>query len=141
MPEIPELGVRATVVMDDYTHGPRTLDDDDGAGLRKVTVFPGPSEDFYVDGAKPGTPDHVLALDSTRMEEPLVEEISIVSHYALHVALYALQQLAAETGTPYGRTAERALKLIGTSGDCEHHIDPETLMPLPVEPPSDWEAV
>ena len=108
MSERLELGVRASVVMDNETHGPRTLRDE-REGLRSITV----------------------PLHSEQMEQPLVDEIPIVSTYSLHVALYALQN-------PTPENIARALYKIGTSGDCEEHTDPDTLLPLPVSEPSGW---
>lgn len=62
---------------------------------------------------------------------PLVEEFDIVSHWTLHVALYALQN-------PTAKNIEQALRLIGTSGDAEHWTDEDTLLPLPVCRPDGW---
>lgn len=114
--EIPDLGTQATVVCDENTHGPRCLrsyyDDEANRGLRRLYV-----------AQREGEP----------AEEPaLVEEFSIVSHYTLHVALYALQN-------PTPENIACALYLIGTSGDCEDHADHDTLLPLPVPQPPGWD--
>ena len=71
-------------------------------------------------------------IDVEKADGMLVWDIDIVSTWTLQVALYALQQ-----GTPEAR--ERALYLIGTSGDVEEHTDHETLLPLPVEKPHGWD--
>lgn len=132
------LGVPASVICDHETHGPRELHE--GDGLRTVTVFPGPSEESFSDegyealrAAK--VADAVLPLDSSRMEETLVQEIPIVSVYSLHVALYALQN-------PTPENIDRALTKIGVSGDCgEWPVDYDTTdyHPEPVPEPPGWE--
>jgi hypothetical protein len=61
----------------------------------------------------------------------LIDTIDIVSTYTLHVALYALQN-------PTPENIRRALYKIGTSGDCDEHIDSDTLFPKPVPEPSQW---
>lgn len=131
----PDLGRLATVIFESESHDVNTLADE-REGLREITVFPGPSEDFYVDGAvKDGTPNEVLALDSSKMDEPLVDEIHVVSTYTLHVALYALQN-------PTPENIRKALTKIGTSGDCDEWAnvdDPDDFAPLPVAEPSGWE--
>jgi len=66
-------------------------------------------------------------------EAALIDDIQIVSIYTLHVALYALQN-------PTPENIEKALSLIGTSGDCEEHWDDETMMPLPVPEPHGWSS-
>jgi hypothetical protein len=60
-----------------------------------------------------------------------LSNIPIVSAYSLHVALYALQN-------PTPENIRRALYRLGTSGDCEEHIDSDTRMPLPVDEPPGW---
>lgn len=134
---VPELGVRTTVVMDHETHGPRTLTDERD-GLRSATVFPGRDEDFFSEEGYQAlklrsVSDDVLPLDSREMQDVLVDEIEIVSPYTLHVALYALQNPTAEN-------IERALYLIGVSGDAEQHIDDDSLRPLPVPAPPGWDG-
>lgn len=129
-----ELGVTATVICDHETHAPTTLDA--GQSLRTITVFPGASERFFSEmgyralRAKKVN-NMVLPLKSDRMEEPLADNIPIVSAYSLQVALYALQN-------PTPENIAKALAKIGESGDCDEHLDPETLLPLPVSKPSGW---
>lgn len=106
---IPDLGVRATVVMDEETNGPTTIPDGE-SGLRRLE-------------------DDALSKSAGM----LVEDLDIVSHWTLHVALYALQN-------PSDENVRKALYLIGTSGDCEEHADEDTLMPLPVEAPNGWDS-
>jgi hypothetical protein len=108
---LPNLGVLASVVMDQHTHGVRTLGMDTGEGLRDLERALA-----YGDAIPPGA---------------LVDEINVVSIYSFHVALYALQQ-----GTP--EACQRALELIGVSGDVEEHCDFDSLLPLPVPEPRDW---
>lgn len=132
--EAPEFGVIATVCFDGETASPRMIE---GNGLRPATVFPGHSEDsFSKDGyraLKAADVDNmVLPLDSSSMVETLVDEIGVVSTYTLHVALYALQN-------PTPENIRRSLYKIGTSGDCEEHIDEDSLMPLPVPEPPGWD--
>lgn len=122
------------MICDEETHGPTTLDA--GKSLRKVAVFPGPSERFFSEmgyrALRAKRVDNwVLPLNSKRMEEPLVDNLQIVSPYSLHVALYALQN-------PTPENIAKALEKLGVSGDCEEHIDPETLLPLPVPKPPGW---
>lgn len=131
----PILGMRATVCFHEEGGEPRALD---GEGLRRMTVFPGRSEESFSEAGYAAlraakVDNMVLPLDSSRMEEPLVDEIEIVSVYTLHVALYALQN-------PTQENIARALTQIGVSGDCEEWIDHDSLDPLPVPPPSGWEA-
>lgn len=133
---VPDLGVLASVVCDDETHGPATLDA--GKALRKITVFPGASERFFSETGYRAlrakkVDNMVLPLKSDRMEEPLVDNVSIVSAYALHVALYALQN-------PTPENIAKALEKLGISGDCDEHIDSETLLPLPVPAPPGWKG-
>lgn len=104
------LGVLASVVMDREDHCPTVLPEDCGRNLREL-------ED---------------ALDfGERIPTQLVDEISIVSVYSLHVALYALQN-------PTPENIARALTKLALSGDIEEHVDTETWLPLPVEEPSGW---
>lgn len=129
-----ELGVLATVICDHETHGPTTIDA--VKGLRKVTVFPGASERFFSETGYRAlhakrVDNMVLPLKSDKMEEPLADTFPIVSPYTLQVALYALQN-------PTPENIAKALEKIGVSGDCEDHIDGETLLPLPVPKPSGW---
>jgi len=106
-----DLGVEATVVCDSESHGPRRLT----------------------------TPDELTGLRELELDDPdvqalapiLVDDFPIVSTHTLHVALYALQN-------PTPENIRRALYKIGISGDCEEHIDSDTLMPLPVPEPSQW---
>ena len=107
--DLPELGVLATVVMDYESHAPTVIDYGPGEGLREIDV-----DEYW------------------KIGPVLVDEISIVSAYTLHVALYGLQQ-----GDP--ASIEQALGLIGMSGDLEEHIDHDTMLPLPVPPPNGWE--
>lgn len=76
-------------------------------------------------------PTTLDAGESLRMEEPLVDNIHIVSGYSLHVALYALQN-------PTPENIAKALGKLGVSGDCDEHVDPNTLLPLPVSKPPRW---
>jgi hypothetical protein len=131
---VPQLGVLATVVCDHETHGPTTLNT--GRSLREVSVFPGPSERFFSEmgyrALKAKRVDNwVLPMNSKKMEEPLVDNVFIVSAYTLHVALYALQN-------PTPEYIVKALEKIGVSGDCDEHSDNETLLPLPVSKPPGW---
>jgi hypothetical protein len=104
-----DLGTPATVVVDPYTEGPRTLTtSDEQTGLRSLDVD-----------------------DLDELCPILLTDIEIVSTYTLHVAIYALQN-------PTPENVRRALYKIGTSGDCEEYIDSDTLMPLPVPEPSQW---
>lgn len=133
----PELGLLATVVMDHETHGPTTLRDD-RRGLRDVTLLPGRDDDHFSEegyqALKAANVDNmVLPLDSTRMELPLVDEIPVVSTYSLHRTMDRVGQGAA------GAVVEQALYLIGTSGDCDEHVDNDTLLPLAVPEPPGWE--
>ena len=65
-------------------------------------------------------------------DAPAVDEMPVVSVWTLHVALFALQN-------PTPENIKQALSMIGTSGDCEEHIDHETLRPLSVPEPSGWD--
>lgn len=110
--ELPDLGREASVVFDQHSHAPTTLPFGNvGKGLRSL------DEEFE------GDPER---------GESLVDEISIASVWSLHVALYALQN-------PTPENIRKALSIIGTSGDCEEHIDHETLRPLPVPEPPGWD--
>jgi len=84
------------------------------------------------------TPDGLTGLREVDVDDldalcpVLVDDFPIVSVYTLQVALYALQN-------PTPENIRRALYKIGTSGDCEEHIDSDTLFPLPVPEPSQWD--
>lgn len=82
------------------------------------------------------TPDGETGLRSIEDMEGLapilVNDFNIVSTYTLHVALYALQN-------PTPENIRRALYKVGISGDCEEHIDWDTLFPLSVPVPSQWD--
>ena len=58
----------------------------------------------------------------------LVSNLRVVSIWTLSVALYALQN-------PTPENIDRALDLIGTSGDVDDALDEEKLRPLPVPLP------
>jgi hypothetical protein len=108
-----DLGVEATVVFDQETHAPAMLY---GGGSDRR--------------------DHLRSIEDElpKLEEEatqLINEIPIVSVYTLGVALYALQN-------PTPENIDRALELIGVSGDVEERIDHDTLRPLPVPEPMDW---
>jgi hypothetical protein len=103
--------------MDRHEHTPRVLSSQRGEGLRSI-------EDEIVDWEKEGDDAYEIPTD-------LIDEISIVSTYSLHVALFALQN-------PTADNVARALYLIGTSGDCEEHTDHESLLPLTVPEPPGW---
>jgi hypothetical protein len=105
------LGMCASVVFDPETHGPTTLyGGEDKPELRSLH-------------------DEVAAIEEG--PERLLSEIEVVSVWSFGVALYALQN-------PTPENIDRALDLIGTSGDCEDVIDPDTLRPLPVPEPMGW---
>lgn len=106
--EPPPLGVQATVFMDRELDSPCVLDVE--------------------------MPSLVEAEEWLEEHPPLglLGNIDIVSHWTLHVALYALQN-------PTPENIERALAKIGISGDCEEHVDFETLKPLPVSKPNGWD--
>lgn len=93
--------------MDVESHGPTTLGDRE-SGLRHLE----------------GDPDDWFGM--------LVQDLDIVAHWTLHVALYGLQN-------PTPENIARALYLIGTSGDCEQ-TDDDTLIPLDVPKPHGWSS-
>jgi hypothetical protein len=101
---LPDLGVTATVFMDRESHAPRTIPSEMGE-LREL-------EGDAADGF-------------------LVEDIRIVSHWAFHVALFALQN-------PTPQTIERALELIGVSGDVDEWVDHDSLRAEAVLEPPGW---
>jgi hypothetical protein len=108
-----DLGVEATVVFDQYTHSPAPL-------------FGGATESR---GVLRSLEDEIPRLEEYPGQ--LIDEIQVVSTYSFGVALYALQN-------PTPENIDRALQLIGVSGDCEERCDFDTLRPLPVPEPMDW---
>lgn len=80
----------------------------------------------------PRTVDEDVKRDYRDVGPGYLDDIDIVSTYSLHVALYALQN-------PTPENIAKALYKIGVSGDCEEWTDSETLLPLPVPVPSEWE--
>lgn len=117
----PELGVFATVVVDDETNEPHALSGAYGSKprdyLRKIVVRD--ADELYDDPFEP-------------TDEPLVMEFNVVSTYSLHVALYALQN-------PTPENIEKALKKLACSGDLEEAVDHDSLMPEPMPEPPSWE--
>lgn len=70
-------------------------------------------------------------IEGDAFDGELVSDFRIVSVWTLHVALYGLQN-------PTSQNIDRALELIGVSGDVEEWTDSDTLRPLPVEVPDGW---
>jgi hypothetical protein len=97
---LPDLGVTATVVMDEHNWSPRTVDDsikDDW-------------KDFGVG---------------------FLEDVRIISHWAAHVALFALQN-------PTPQVIARALELLYQSGDFDEWLEPEGDRVALVQEPPGW---
>ena len=128
---VPEIGVSATVVCDSESSEPCQLDStyEDGAraGLRDVFVFD--TDDIYT------ADDDRDDVDLNKCQEVQVQEISIVSTYFAHVALYALQN-------PSPENIQKALRKLACSGDLEEHwAEGEDDLPTPatVPEPPQWE--
>lgn len=75
---------------------------------------------------EPRTVGASVASDYFDIGPGFMDDLRVVSHWAFHVALYALQN-------PSPESIDRALELV--TCDCEDWLDEETMRPRAVPPP------